>query len=424
MGTATSCTCSSASGPCLKRYPLTLKRVFKAFQYRDFRLQWIGACTSSIGTWMQAVAQSWLILEMSKSPFLLGLDAFLGQIPILLFSLVGGVVADRMDRRRLLLASQLVQLTCAFTLALLLFFGVAQVPHILTLSFVVGTAQAFGGPAYQALIPSLVEPEDMPNAIALNSIQFNLARVVGPAVGGWTFTRFGYTWCFFLNGLSFIAVIVTLLLMNTKFIPAKSEDSMLASMKQGVGFIRKQRAMVSLIALAFLMTFLGIPLLTFLPVIARNVYHDADGRLFTTMMSVSGCGAILGALVVAGFGNIKRRGRVALLILTCLGAGISSFALSRWLPLSMILLFVSGAALVGVFAMIASLAQLITTHEMRGRVMSVYNLAFRGGMPLGSLICGWLVPMFTAPVVIAANGLLLVLLGLYYLAAQRRVAAL
>ncbi len=373
---------------------------------------------------MQQVAQSWLILEMSKSPFLLGLDAFLGQIPILLFSLVGGVVADRMDRRRLLLASQLVQLSCAFLVAALLYFKVLQVWHILSISFVVGTAQAFGGPAYQALIPSLVEPEDMPNAIALNSIQFNLARVIGPAVGGWTFTRFGYTWCFALNGLSFVAVIITLLMMNTKYIPKKSTESMLESMQQGFGFIRNQGAMVSLIALAFLMTFLGVPLLTFLPVIAKTVYHDADGRLFTTMMSVSGCGAIVGALVVAGVGNIKRRGQLALLILTVLGLTISGFALSRWLTLSMILIFVSGAALVGVFAMIASLAQLIATQGWRVRVIAVYMVAFGGCMPLGSLICGWLVPMFTAPVVIAANGALLCLLGLYYLAAQRRVAAL
>src|SRR6185436_11784785 len=144
----------------------------------------MGACTSSIGTWMQKVAQSWLVLDMSKSPFLLGVDAFLGDIPIFLFSLVGGVVADRMDRRRLLILSQVVQLTCAFSLATLIYFHVVQIWHILTLSFVVGTAQSFGGPAYQALVPSLVEPEDLPNAIALQSIQFNLARVVGPVVGG------------------------------------------------------------------------------------------------------------------------------------------------------------------------------------------------------------------------------------------------
>src|ERR1700726_365321 len=152
----------------------TLRRVFKAFQYRDFRLLWIGACTSTIGTWMQIVAQSWLVLQISGSARMLGLDAFLGNIPIFLFSLIGGVVADRVSRRHLLLGSQWVQLTCAFTLTTLLVLHVVRIWHILTLSFIVGTAQSFGGPAYLALIPSLVEKEDLPNAIALNSIQFNV----------------------------------------------------------------------------------------------------------------------------------------------------------------------------------------------------------------------------------------------------------
>jgi MFS family permease len=151
-----------------------LARVFKAFQYRDFRLLWAGACTSSVGTWMQKLAQSWLVLDLSKSPFLLGLDAFLGEIPIFLFSLLGGVVADRVDRRRILLYSQIVQMACAFVLAALIGLGVVRVWHILVLSFVTGLAQAFGGPAYQALIPTLVKTEDLSNAIALNSIQFNL----------------------------------------------------------------------------------------------------------------------------------------------------------------------------------------------------------------------------------------------------------
>ena len=161
-----------------------LRRVFKAFQYRDFRLLWFGACTSSIGTWMQEIAQNWLVLEITKSPFLLGLDAFLGDIPIFLFSLFGGVIADRMDRRHLLIGSQLVQMTSAIALAILISTGRIQVWHILLSSFVVGTAQSFGGPAYSALVPSLVEKEDLPNAIALNSIQFNLARVIGPVLGG------------------------------------------------------------------------------------------------------------------------------------------------------------------------------------------------------------------------------------------------
>ncbi len=185
-----------------------LTRVFRAFKYRDFRLMWLGACTSSIGTWMQKLAQAWLVFELSKSPFLLGLDAFLAELPIFLFSLVGGAIADRHDRRHLLLFSQYVQMACAFALALLVALGQVQVWHILALSFVSGFGQAFGAPAYQALLPSLVPLKDLSNAIALNSIQFNLARVVGPVLGGLALAHAGAAWCFGLNGLSFIPVIV------------------------------------------------------------------------------------------------------------------------------------------------------------------------------------------------------------------------
>jgi predicted MFS family arabinose efflux permease len=400
-----------------------LRRVFKAFEYRDFRLLWFGACTSSIGTWMQKVAQSWLVLDISKSPFYLGLDAFLGEIPILLFSLVGGVIADRMDRRRLLLGSQLVQMTCAFVLAALIASDLVQVWHILTLSSMVGFAQAFGGPAYQALVPTLVEQEDLPNAIALNSIQFNLARVIGPVLGGLALTQLGATWCFSLNGVSFIAVIISLLLLKIQFVPAKTPESILTSMKQGFGFIRNQGAMQSLIALAFFMTALGIPMITFLPVFARDVFHQGP-TTFTIFLAVSGAGSVTGALVVAGMGNIRNKGRVALAMLMALGAGIAGFALSKSLALSCILLFLSGMSLISVFATISSLVQLITANEMRGRVMSVYNVAFRGGMPFGSLATGWLVPVFSAPNVLAVNGLLLLVLALYFLLVQRRVAAL
>jgi predicted MFS family arabinose efflux permease len=400
-----------------------LRRVFKAFQYRNYRLLWIGSCTSSIGTWMQKVAQSWLVLAMSNSPFLLGLDSFLGDIPILLFSLIGGVVADRVDRRRMLIFSQVIQLSSAFLLAFLYSIGVVKVWHILSLSFVSGTAQAFGGPAYQALYPVLVDPEDLPNAIALQSIQFNMARVIGPALGGIAFTYLGYAWCFSLNGLSFVAVIVSLTLLRIKFIPQKSGVSVLTSMKQGFGFIRNQGAMVALIVLAFSMTLLGIPILTFLPVFAKDVLHG-NAFTFTMMLSVSGAGAVSGSLIVAWLGNIGNKGRVALIMLTCLGALIAAFALSKSVALSCVLLFLAGIALIAVFTLIQSLVQLITGNEMRGRVMSVYNVAFRGGMPIGSLLTGWLVPRYTAPVVLAVNGTLLFLLGLYFLMAQRRVAEL
>ncbi len=400
-----------------------LRRVFKAFQYRDFRLLWFGACTSSIGTWMQIVAQSWLVLDISHSPFLLGLDSFLGQIPILLFSLVGGVIADRIDRRRVLLGSQYTQMTCAFVLTLLIAFKLVRVWQILSLSFIVGCAQAFGGPAYQALVPMLVDKEDLPNAIALNSIQFNLARVIGPMLGGLALTNLGAAWCFALNGVSFVAVIISLLVLSIKFVPQKTAESILTGVKQGIGFIRNQGAMVSLIALAFCMTALAIPIITFLPVFARDVFHRGP-TTFTILLSCSGAGSVVGALIVAALGNIRHKGRTALLMLLLLGAAIAGFSLSKSVPLSGLLLFIAGAAMMGVFSMISSLVQLITANEMRGRVMSVYNVAFRGGMPLGSLATGWLVPIFSAPSVLAVNGLLLVVLGCYFLVFHRRVAAL
>jgi len=384
---------------------------------------WSGACASSIGTWMQKVAQSWLVLSMSNSPFLLGLDTFLGEIPIFLFSLVGGVVADRIDRRRVLLASQFVQMGCAALLTVLVAFNVVQVWHILCLSFVTGLAQAFGGPAYQALVPMLVERHDLPNAIALQSIQFNVARVIGPVLAGLALTKLGSVWCFGLNAISFLAPVISLLMLHIRYIPASGGASMLHSMKEGLIFIRRQSAMTALIALAFLMTALGIPLITFLPVFAKDVFHGGP-TVFTTFLVASGLGSITGALTVAALGNMPNKGRASLSMLTFLGAGIAAFSLSRSLELSCVVLFLNGAALIAVFATISSLVQLITTDEMRGRVMSIYNVAFRGGMPFGSLTTGWLVPIFTAPVVLAVNGVLLAGVALYFLLVNRRVAAL
>jgi predicted MFS family arabinose efflux permease len=399
-----------------------LRRLFKGFAYRDFRIMWFGACTSSIGTLMQTFAQAWLVLQLSKSSFLLGLDSFLGSIPIVLFSLVGGVFADRTERQKLLLGSQFVQMACAFLLAGLFATGVVRIWEILALSFVVGTAQSFGGPAYSALIPTLVKPEDLPNAIALNSIQFNVARVLGPTLGGVALVL-GASWCFSLNGISFVAVIISLLIIHPHFVPTKSRESVLTSMKEGIQFIRQQGAMVALIVLAFSMTLLAFPLIVFLPVFAKDVFHGGP-KLFTILLVCSGFGSICGALIVAAAGKYKHMGRSVLLMLMVLGVLISAFALSRWLVLSCILIFFAGATLLGVFTSISSLVQMIAPDNMRGRVLSVYNVAFRGGMPVGSLVVGALVAEFSAPVVLKWNGILLTILGLYFLFVQRKVATL
>ena len=401
----------------------TLRRIFKAFQYRDFRLMWFGACTSSIGTWMQIVAQGWLIYRLSHSAFLLALDQFLGGIPIFLFSLIGGVVADRTERRKILLMSQYVQMASAGILTLLVTFGLVHVWHILCLSFVSGLAQAFGGPAYQALIPTLVDREDMPNAIALNSIQFNMAVTIGPALAGQALAKLGETWCFGLNAISFLAPIISLSMIAARYLPATTTESMFSSLKQGIKFVRKQGSMEALTVLAFCMTALSMPTRTYILVFVEDIFGRGP-ETYGNLLSLMGVGSICGSLAVAGIGNMRRKGRFALTMLICLGIAISVFSFSKSLPLSYAMLMLVGASMMAVFATVTSLVQLITTNEMRGRVMSVYNCAFRGGMPMGNLVSGWLVPMFTAPIVLGVNGLLLVLVAVYFLLVQRRVAAL
>jgi predicted MFS family arabinose efflux permease len=412
-----------AALPTIVSKPPILSRVFKAFSYRDFRLLWFGACISSIGTWMQIVAQSWLIYRLSHSAFLLALDQFLGGIPIFLFSLIGGVVADRVERRRILLGSQYVQLASAGILTVLVATGAVHVWQILCLSCVSGFAQAFGGPAYQALIPTLVDREDMPNAIALNSIQFNMAVTIGPALAGQALARIGETWCFGLNALSFVAPIIALLLITSRFSPKPSNESVLTSLKLGIKFVRSQEAMTALIVLAFFMTALSMPLRTYIPIFVNDIFHSGP-RIYGDLLSLMGVGSICGSLAIASLGNAAGKGRRALLCLLILGASISGFAVSRSLTFSCAVLVLFGFSLMAVFASVSSLVQLITTDEMRGRVMSVYNCAFRGGMPLGNLVSGWVVPVFTAPLVLTANGLLLIGVALYFLLVHRRVAAL
>ncbi len=382
---------------------------------------WMGACTSSIGTWMQSVAQAWVVYDLSKDPFILGLDSFLGQIPIMLLSLIGGVFADRSDRRNQLLMSQYIQMGSAFVMTALFFSGYIQVWQILVLSFVVGIGQSFGGPAYQALLPSLVGKEDISNAIVLNSIQFNIARVIGPTLGGLALTALGATWCFGLNGLSFVAVIWSLYIINVGYVPAKSKEPIMDSMKEGIRFIRAKEGMESLIVLAFLMTLLGAQLTVFLPVFAREVFKQGP-TTYTLLLVSAGSGSLVGAFIVAAMGKLQRQGRAMLIILGLLGLLIVAFSLTKWLPLACVLLFISGGALLASFSLVATLVQNITTDDMRGRVMSVYNVAFRGGMPVGNLLLGFMVPRIGISTTIACAGGMLSVVALYFLLVHRRIA--
>jgi MFS family permease len=397
--------------------------MFAAFTYRDFRVQWFGACTSSIGTWTQITAQNWMVLSLTGSAFFLGLDAFLQQLPIMLFTLIGGVLADRRDRRQTLMTSQYIQMGTAASLALLVYFGVVEIWHILLLSFITGLAQAFGGPAYQSLIPSLVDKKDLPNAVALNSIQFNIARVIGPLAFGATLAvgaTLGFSdpqamaLCFALNALSFFVVIYALMSLHVKHIPHTGTKSMSDEMRGGLNYVRHHGSLVALIVLAATTTFLGFSVLTFLPIFARGVFHEGAST-YSHLLAFSGAGSVVGALVVAWLGKFKRMGLTALVVQALYGLFIVAFAMSRTLWVSDILLFFTGAALMVVFSTVTSLIQLIAPNEMRGRVMSIYMLAFRGGMPLGSLVSGYLATIIGAPKVIAINGVLLVVVAAYFL---------
>jgi MFS family permease len=382
---------------------------------------------------MQNVAQNWLVLTLTGSEFYLGLDAFLGQLPIMLFTLIGGVVADRRDRRRVLLTSQYVQMTSAFTLALLVYLQVVRpapgpagpvisvtVWFVLALSFTTGCAQAFGGPAYQSLVPSLVEKKDLPNAIALNSIQFNLARIIGPLLAGTALAAYGTVFCFTTNGLSFVAVIVSLLVLNIPPRQPLPPQPLLQQLRSGFSYVRREGPLFGLTIVAFVTTFFGVPLLTLLPVFVQKVFHLGVGE-YSHMMAFQGAGAVCGALIVAWIGRFPKMGAVALMVQIGLGAVIAAFALSRNPLLSYALLFLAGIAQLVVFSLTNSLVQLVVPNQMRGRVMSIYLMAFRSGMPLGSLAAGALASAFSAPAVLAVDGVLMMVAGGIVLGTYKKI---
>jgi predicted MFS family arabinose efflux permease len=275
-------------------------------------------------------------------------------------------------------------------------------------------AQAFGGPAHQSLLPSLIDKQHLPNAIALNSIQFNLARVIGPLLAGAALTAFGMAACFGLNGLSFLAVILALLSLHVRHIPPTSRRRMSEELRTGLSYVRDEPGLIGLTFLAFATTFLGTPLLTFLPVFTQEVFLGGVGQ-YTQLMACAGVGAVSGALVVAWRGRSSGMGRTVLLLQLTFGALVTLFAVTRVVWINSVLLFGAGACMVMVFAMLSSLVQHIAPNEMRGRVVSIYMVAFRGGMPLGSLVAGYIATSTSAPTVLTVNGVLLSLVAAWFL---------
>jgi MFS family permease len=405
-----------------------LSRIFQAFTYSDFRKLWFGAFTSSSGSGLQEAALGWILYQLTHKTRYPALNAFLSTAPILLFTLVGGVIADRWDRRRILIASQWVQLSCAFALAILTFSEAPTMILVwsaLSLSFLTGCAQAFGGPAYQSLIPMLVEKKDLPNAIALNSIQFQLARIVGPLIGNFPFTIFAdqliaASVSFGLNGISFIAVIIALMTLKVSYIPTTGTGNMRSQLREGLSFVWRREALRSLTFLSFSSTFLGMQVMSFFMVFATDIFKTGVTGNFRLIM-VSAAGAVVGALCVAALGHIEHKGLWALLTQIAFGVTIMAFSMASTVLFAYPVIFLASIFMMCVFSLTASLVQLIVSDEMRGRVMSIYMVAFRGGGALGVLLTGILAEYFPLTRILVVEGGLLSLIAFAFLISPSKV---
>jgi predicted MFS family arabinose efflux permease len=397
-----------------------LARIFRAFRYRDFRVIWLGACVSTIGMFVQEFAQSWLVYDLTRDPFYLGLDLFLGQLPIMLFSLVGGVFADRLDRKKIAAFLAIHPDDLRLCVGSIVRHPYCQgLAHPDSVFPCWGRAVLWRTRLFRA-VANAGGAGDLANAISMNSIQFNLARIIGPTLGGLAYTVFGATWCFALNGVSYVAVIIALLVIQVQFLPPKTQTSVLKSMKEGIRFIRDREGLTPLVVLAFCTTLFGFSLTGFLPVIVRTIFHRGPGA-YELLLVFSGAGSICGALIVAAMERLKGQGRLAVLALFALGLTTAGFAVSKWLPVSCILIFLAGTAVMASASLLLSLVQLIVVDSMRGRVMSVYNLAFRAGIPFGALSLGKLIPIFGVSIAIAGFGLSLVGVAAYFLIVMTKV---
>lgn len=388
--------------------------MFRALSHRNYRVFWLGAFLSNVGTWMQAVAQGWLILYLTNSSFWLGLDGFMATAPGFFLTLAGGVFADRVDRRRLLLLTQVVAGLAAIALAMLVWTNRVNVWMILGFSLITGCCMALASPSYQAMTIDLVGREDLANAVALNSSQFQLSRLVGPVLAGIGFEFFGLAGCFFVNGVSFVAVVIALLMVRydrpTKLHthPVKDRHALWQDLLAGIHYVKRRPRVFSLLSISAFVSLCGAPYLTLIPIFARDIFHLGASGL-ALMMGVAGAGAFIGALFLTYLGDFKRKGIFVLGGAFGFGASLIAFALANDLVLSLIFLFLVGFTVVTSVALTNTLLQKLVTDEMRGRVMSMFILSFIGTMPLGNLLAGVISHRYGAPLTLASGGLCIVI---------------
>ncbi len=392
-----------------------VSEMFRALRHRNFLLFWSGAFLSNTGTWMQAVAQGWLVLILKNSPFWLGLDAFMATAPGLLLTLAGGVFADLMDRRKLLIYTQIVAGLTALTLGVLVATHVVQVWMILCLSFVTGCCLAIAGPSYMALVFDLGDRDDLANAVALNSTQFQLARVLGPVFAGVGFKLFGLAGCFLANGLSYAAVVTGLRMVRFDR-PVKDENAPVRSLKDKRAFIQDlvegfryvgNRPRVSMLLMISAVTSVfGAPYISMTPVFARDVFHLGETGL-ALLMGTAGAGALFGALFLAYLGDFRHKGWFVLGGDFAFAVSLICFSLSTHIVVSLVFLFALGFGIVCSVAVSNTLLQKLVTDEMRGRVMSMFMLSFIGAMPIGNLIAGAASHRFGVQRTLATGGLII-----------------
>jgi MFS family permease len=397
------------------RFRSGLSTRFRAMQHRNFQLFIAGQLISLIGTWMQTTAQLWLVYKLTGSAALLGVFGFASQVPMLFLSSLGGYVGDHYDRQRGVIATQTASMILAFALAALTLTNIVREWEVIVIAFLVGVVNAFDVPIRQAFFVQMVGKEDLPNAIALNSSIFNGARVVGPAIAGFAIASFGEGWCFFLNGLSFVAVIVALLMMRIVRTETKpSEESPLKSFMQGFQFAMRDLPVRSALLLLSVLSLFGLQYSVFMPIYAQDILHG-NARTLGLLMSSAGVGAVLGALHFAARTNYKGLARWIAATSTTCAVGLLIFSQASIYWVCVVVLFVVGFAATSQMAATNTLVQNRVPDELRSRVMAVYATMFMGVQPIGALIAGGIAKRIGAPHTLTVFGSLVLLGSLIFI---------
>jgi len=399
---------SPAQGiPRSSRVALFFRQTFSSLRYQNYRLWFVGQTVSLFGTWMQRTAQGYLIYELTKSPVYLGYVGFAYGIPSWILMLYGGVIADRFSRQKILLGTQISMMILAFILAGLAFTGVVQPWQIIILAFLLGCANAFDAPARQAFVTDLVERKDLTNAIALNSSMINMATVLGPAVAGLTYAAFGPAWCFTINGLSFIAVIVALSLMKLPpFQPVSRQISIRTEVKQGFAYVAAKPIIRTIILNLGILSLAGLGFVTLLPVWAVDVL-GGDSTTNGFLHTARGLGALSGVLLIAAIGQTYSKGKLFTIGTFVMPVFLIILSLTRILPASFLALFGVGWGFMVIINLSNTMVQINVTDELRGRVMGIFTLTFFGLLPIGALINGAIADQIGAPLTVQINALIL-----------------